>query len=187
MNTAKYMSAVRRLILMLAVLMGAILSGAAALPFDKYTINRNELPEEARQMLDEHFPKAKISMIKVDRHLLRKPDYDVKLTNGTKIEFSNKGRWTSVDCKNKDVPESLVPAAIRNNVGRRYAGESIRRISRSSLYYIVGLSGGRELKYDLLGIFQGEVNSREAEAFADEALAEADSIAAADSIAPIGQ
>lgn len=182
-----HMPAVRRLLTVLAVVLAGVLSGASALPFDKYTTNRDALPEAAQEMLQTHFPRARISMIKVDRHLLRKPDYDVKLTNGTKIEFSNKGRWTSVDCKNKDVPESLVPAAIRNNVGRRYAGESIRRISRSSLYYIVGLSGSRELKYDLLGIFQGEVNSREAEAFADEALAEADSIAAADSIAPIGQ
>ena len=42
-------------------------------------------------MLGEHFPKAKVSMIKVDRHLLKKTDYDVRLTNGTKIEFTNKG------------------------------------------------------------------------------------------------
>lgn len=41
--------------------------------FDKYTIDRENLPEEARQMIDEYFPKAKISMIKVDRHLLKKP------------------------------------------------------------------------------------------------------------------
>ena len=37
-------------------------------------------------MITTYFPKAKISMIKVDKHLLKKTDYDVKLVNGTKIE-----------------------------------------------------------------------------------------------------
>lgn len=107
-------------------------------------------------MLDEHFPKARVSMIKVDRHLLRRTDYDVRLTNGTRIEFSNKGRWTHVDSKKKSVPESLVPKTIRSSVEKKYADRNIVRISRSSLYYTVGLSDGKELKYDLLGILQGE-------------------------------
>lgn len=165
----------RKLIMMIAV-MFSVISVSAALPFDKYSINRKDLPEAAQEMLDEHFPKARISMVKVDRHLLKRTDYDVKLTNGTKIEFSNKGRWTLVDCKKKSVPESLVPKAIRNSVTKKYPEEKIVRISRSSLYYIVGLSNGKELKYDRLGIFQGEVTRQQAEAFEAAALAEADSI-----------
>lgn len=165
---------IKKLTVMIALMLG-VLSASAALPLDKYSINRNDLPQEAREMLDEHFPKAKVSMIKVDRHLLKKTDYDVKLTNGTRIDFSNKGRWTHVDCKKKSVPESLVPKAIRNSVSKKYSGEKIVRISRSSLYYTVGLAGGKELKYDLLGIFQGELTPKEAAEFDAEALAEADS------------
>jgi hypothetical protein len=167
----------RKIIIMIVMMVGTI-SVFAALPFDKYSINRNDLPEAAKEMLDEYFPKAKVSMIKVDRHLLKKTDYDVKLTNGTKIEFSNKGKWTNVDCKKKSVPESLVPKAIRNSVAKKYAGEKIVRISRSSLYYTVGLSNDRNLKYDRLGIFQCELTPQEAEVFETEALVEADSIAA---------
>lgn len=163
----------RKLIVIIAVVLGVI-SASAKLPLDKYTISRNELPEAAREMLDEYFPKAKVSMIKVDRHLLKRTDYDVKLTNGTKIEFSNKGRWTHVDCKKKSVPETLVPKTIRNSVAKKYPDEIIVRISRSSLYYTVGLANGKELKYDLLGIFQGELTKQEAEAFEADARAEAD-------------
>lgn len=163
-----------RKLIMTLILMLVMMSAAAALPFDKYSINRKDLPEAAREMLDEHFPKGKVSMIKVDRHLLKRTDYDVKLTNGTKIEFSNKGRWTHVDCNKKSVPESLVPKSIRNSVAKKYAGQKIVRISRSSLYYTVGLANGKELKYDRLGIFQGELSRAEAEAFEAEALAEAD-------------
>ena len=167
----------RKIIIMIVMMVGTI-SVFGALPFDKYSINRNDLPEAAKEMLDEYFPKAKVSMIKVDRHLLKKTDYDVKLTNGTKIEFSNKGKWTNVDCKKKSVPESLVPKAIRNSVAKKYAGEKIVRISRSSLYYTVGLSNDKNLKYDRLGIFQCELTPQEVEVFETEALVEADSIAA---------
>lgn len=170
------MPMIRNLILMITILAG-MTSASAALPFDKYSIDRKDLPEDAREMLDEYFPKAKVSMIKVDKHLLKKTDYVVKLTNGTKIEFSNKGSWKLVDCQKKSVPEALVPKAIRNSVSKKYSGEKIVRISRSSLYYIVGLANGKELKYDRLGIFQRELTDGEAEALEAEARSESDSIA----------
>lgn len=164
----------KKIFVLIALMLGAVCA-YAALPFDKYTISRKELPDAARSMLDEHFPKSKVSMIKVDRHLLKKTDYDVKLTDGTKIEFSHKGEWTHIDCKKKCVPESLIPKAIRNGVAKKYDDAKIVRISRSALYYTVGLSNGRTLKYDRLGIFQGELTPKEAEEFEAEALTEADS------------
>lgn len=91
---------------MLTLMLMAV-SASAKLPLDKYSVNRNDLPQAAREMLDKYFPKAKVSMVKVDRHFLKRTDYDVKLTNGTKIEFSNKGRWTHVDCKRGVCPKSL--------------------------------------------------------------------------------
>lgn len=158
---------------MLTLMLMAV-SASAKLPLDKYSVNRNDLPQAAREMLDKYFPKAKVSMVKVDRHFLKRTDYDVKLTNGTKIEFSNKGRWTHVDCKKRSVPEELVPKAIRNSVSKKYPKDKIVRISRSSLYYTIGLANGKELKYDKLGIFQGELTRQEAAEFEAQALAEAD-------------
>ena len=49
---------------------------------DKYTLDRDNLPVKAQEMITTYFPKAKMSMIKVDKHLLKKTDYDVKLVNG---------------------------------------------------------------------------------------------------------
>lgn len=164
----------RKLLVILTMAL-MVISASAKLPLDKYSVNRKDLPQAAREMLDEYFPKAKVSMVKVDRHFLKRTDYDVKLTNGTKIEFSNKGSWIHVDCKKKSVPEALVPKAIRNSVSKKYSGQKIVRISRSSLYYTIGLANGKELKYDKLGIFQGELTPQEAEEFEAQALAEADS------------
>lgn len=59
--------------ILLLLLLVTMTGGVAHAFIDKYTINRENLPEEALEMLDEYFPKAKVSMIKVDRHLLKRP------------------------------------------------------------------------------------------------------------------
>lgn len=144
------------------VLLVALTASAIKLPFDKYTIKREELPQTAREMLDEHFPKKKVSMIKVDRHLLKKTDYDVRLTDGTVIEFNNKGEWTRVDCKKKAVPEALVGEKVRKSVGKRFPDLLITSVRKKALYQEIALSDGSRHKYDLLGIYQGPLTADEA-------------------------
>lgn len=134
----------------------AIIASTTAFAFvDSYTIKREQLPEEAQQMLDKYFPKAKIGMIKIDRHLLKKTDYDVRLVNGTTIEFNNSGKWTSVDCKSREVPEGLVTKTIRNYIQKNYADVKIVKVKKKSSGYEIGLSDGVDLKFNLLGQFKG--------------------------------
>lgn len=143
----------KKMILTLLLLITTV--GAANAIIDKYTIDRENLPAPAREMLDEYFPKAKIGMIKVDKHLLKKTDYDVRLVNGTTIEFSNSGKWTSVDCKSREVPEKLVPKAIRNYVSKNANGAKIVKIVKKTTSYEIGLSDGVEMTFNLLGQFKG--------------------------------
>lgn len=139
----------KKLILFLLLLITS--AGAAYAFIDSYTLDRKNLPEPAREMLDKYFPKAKVGMIKVDRHLLKKTDYDVRLVNGTTIEFSNSGKWKSVDCKTREVPEGLVMKPIRNYVTKNCNGAKIVRIVKKSSGYVIGLSDDIELKFNLLG------------------------------------
>lgn len=134
---------------------------AQASIFDKYTINREELPQQAREMLDEHFPKAKVSMIKVDRHLLKKTDYDVRLTNGTKIEFSNKGKWTSVDCGKREVPEALIPKTVAKYISKNLKGLKVVSIRSRNAGYDIGLSDGASHRFNLLGQYKGVIQDEE--------------------------
>ncbi len=139
------------LIALLLIICGA---GAASAFIDSYVIDRKNLPEQAQQMLSEYFPKAKVSLIKVDRHLLKKTDYDVKLVNGTKIEFTNAGKWKSVDCKTREVPEGLVTKPIRNYIKKNFPDVKIVKIEKKSGGYEIVLSDGVELKFNLLGQFK---------------------------------
>ncbi len=142
----------KKLLLLIALVLSVAVTASAQ---DKYSIDRDDLPQAAREFLTEHFPKAKVGLIKTDRHLLKKTDYDVKLVNGTKIEFSNSGRWTSVDCKKSAVPESIIPRAIRSYVKKNYPDVKIVKIERTSSKYEVGLSDDVGLTFNLLGQFKG--------------------------------
>ena len=143
----------KRILMILVIALGFVSSAFAFI--DEYTISRDKLPEEAQTMLNTYFPKAKIGMIKIDRHLLKKPDYEVRLTNGTTIEFRNNGKWKEVDCKSRPVPEGLIPKTILRHVKKNYEDVTIVKIEKKSSGYILELSDDVELKYDHLGIFKG--------------------------------
>ncbi|MDE5684408.1 MAG: PepSY-like domain-containing protein [Muribaculaceae bacterium] len=149
----------KRIILLIVAVIAIICQGYAFI--DSYTIDRDKLPEEAQNMLTEYFPKAKVSKIKVDRHLLKKTDYDVRLVNGTTIEFNNKGKWTSVDCKKREVPEALVIKPIRKYVTKNFSTLKIVKIRKKSGGYQVGLSDGVVLKFNLLGSYTGVLEIEE--------------------------
>lgn len=142
---------IKKLSIVLITLITSIFAGYA---IDKYSINREDLPEPAREFLNEYFPKAKVSMVKVDKHLLKKTDYDVKLVNGTKIEFNNAGGWTSVDCKTREVPAAIIMKPIRNYIAKNFPQTFVTSIEKKSSGYEVELNDGIELKFNLLGGFK---------------------------------
>lgn len=131
----------------------AIIASVSSVYADKYSINREDLPEAARNFLTEYFPKTKVGMVKTDKHLLRKTDYDVKLVNGTKIEFNNAGKWTTVDCKTREVPAGIIPKAIRTYVSKNFSDVIIVKIEKKHNKYEVTLSDDVELTFNLLGQF----------------------------------
>lgn len=140
----------KKLLIALLLAIGVAVTASA----DKYSISREDLPEPAREFLLKHFPKSKVSMVKTDRHLLKKTDYDVKLVNGTKIEFNNAGKWTSVDCKTREVPESIIMKPIRNYVKKNFPQTFITEIKKKGWGYEIELNDGVELKFNSLGGFK---------------------------------
>ena len=138
----------------LFLVMTLILSVVVGYAQDKYSINRNDLPEVSQKFLTDYFPKAKIGMVKTDKHLLKKTDYDVKLVNGTKIEFNNSGKWTSVDCKTREVPAGIIPKSIRTYVKKNFPDVKIVKIEKTSTKYEIKLSDDVELDFNLLGQFK---------------------------------
>lgn len=135
----------KKIILVLAAIFSIGVFSAAA-DNDKI-INKNQLPAPAQQFINEHFNGVDLSYAKEERDILKK-SYEVRLVNGAKIEFSDKGVWEEVDCQFGEVPAAIIPAAIKKYIDDNFAGEKVISIERNRYNYEVKLSNRLELKFD---------------------------------------
>ena len=110
-------------------------------------INKNQLPAKAQQFISEHFDGVDLSYAKEERDILKK-SYEVRLANGVKLEFSDKGVWEEIDCQFSEVPAAIIPVAIKNYIDENFAGEKVISIERNRFNYEVKLSNRLELKFD---------------------------------------
>ena len=109
-------------------------------------ISPGKLPQAALQTINTHLPGRKIAIAKVESELFSK-SYTVIFTNGEKIEFDGRGRWTEVKCKRSAVPASLVPAQIAQYIRANYPDCRILEIERDDEYE-VKLSNHVELTFN---------------------------------------
>lgn len=88
--------------------MNAIIKGALALflfllttitmDAQEQMIKESELPKEATTFLQKYFKDKTIHPVVKDTGN-RKTDYEIRLTDGTEIKFTEKGEWKKVDEK----------------------------------------------------------------------------------------
>lgn len=129
---------------------GAVASVAAR---DSYVHDDSVLPAAAKKVIDDNF-KSKVSIVKVDRDLDRKIEYEVILTDGTEISFDRHGNWENIEVnKNKSVPSSMIPAKIQYYVRTSQRRHKIIGIEKERNGYDVLLSNGVDLKFDKRGDF----------------------------------
>ena len=124
-----------------------VLSVMPACAGNDRVIDVAQLPTPAQQLLSSEFAGKQVSFVKADRDLLTL-DYDVVFSDGSAIEFDSRGQWEEINCRQGDVPESLVPEAIRQHVKAHYASERIRQIERRRRGYEIKLTNGLELKFN---------------------------------------
>lgn len=98
-------------------------------------ISPGKLPQAALQTINTHLPGRKIAIAKVESELFSK-SYTVIFTNGEKIEFDGRGRWTEIKCKRSAVPASLVPAQIAQYIRANYPDCRILEIERDDEYEV---------------------------------------------------
>ena len=130
----------------------ALMTNMACADNDKVTNNINELPQVSRTFLNNYFDGNKVSHIKIDKDLFLLVDsYDVILTDGTSVEFNRDGEWKEVKSFQQNIPDTLIPAEIRQYVSQNYPGQKIMTVERGKRKVSVDLANGLELKFDLNG------------------------------------
>ena len=94
-----------------------------------------------------YFPQATISATVPDGR-----EFDVMLSDNTKLEFTHKVEWESVDCEHSTiytfVPSALVPQQITNYVNQNYPNNTIVKISKDGRNWDIELNNDIEIEFN---------------------------------------
>lgn len=106
-------------IALLALLVG--ISSALA----DMVVPANQLPAAAQNFLSTHFKGVGIGLVERDMD-----SFDVKLTDGTEVDFNINGEWTQVDGKYKPIPTGFIPSAVLSKVQASQPNAQIMEVDR---------------------------------------------------------
>lgn len=111
-------------------------------------IQVSELPQVAQQFIKKHFADQSVAMAKMETEFMDK-SYDVIFTNGDKVEFDKKGKWTNVDCRHTQVPAEVIPVDVQKYVTQNYPDAKILKIEVTDRKgYEIDLSNGFDIEFD---------------------------------------
>ena len=101
----------------------------------KRTIDPENLPKPAIELIQKHWPSCVI---------------DYAFIDGTMIEFNSKGVWKEMKCTD-GLPVTLVPGNITRYVVNRYPKQLIIKCEKMRGGYEVKLTNGLEIQFDMQG------------------------------------
>ena len=128
----------------------AILAISLALSFsakaEERPIDVGQLPTTTLNFLSTHFASADVAFATVEREMLD-TDYEVRLADGTTLDFDGRGNWTEISNKRSGVAPSVVPTAVSKYVDSQYPGQKFIKVERNKYNYEVKLTNGFELLF----------------------------------------
>lgn len=134
------------------ILLASFAMASFAVNAQEEIIKENELPAPAITFLTTNFKNNPVRTVVKDTDR-RKVTYEVTLTDGTEVEFTQKGDWKEVDGDKKPIPTAFIPKAILDYVKAKYPNEQITHIDKGLRDYDVDLTNGLDLEFDLKGKF----------------------------------
>ncbi len=111
-----------------------------------------DLPKPAQVFVETYFAKADITVILYEREGLHN-EYEVRLNDGTKMEFDYQGSLEKVDCQTRPVPAGVVPALIADYVTANHPTMFIVEYSIDRRKQTVELNTEMEIEFDKAGNF----------------------------------
>ena len=117
---------------------------------DNY-INASLLPTEAQNFLSEHYASVEVLSVIKDYDDFGYT-YEVRLADGTHIEFRKNGEWKEIENRTSGVPNAGIPAKILEYVTTNYPDNFIVDIEKDH-QIDVELNDGLDLEFSLDGDF----------------------------------
>lgn len=104
----------------IALLGAGLFATAAFAGGDEVPVRMHELPDAAKTLVKKYFHDIEVVSSTMERGVA--PSYEVKLADGTKIDFDARGEWTDVERPGGVVPDGLIPPADSEIRGRELSG-----------------------------------------------------------------
>ncbi|MTH16752.1 PepSY-like domain-containing protein [Flavobacterium sp. LC2016-01] len=109
-------------------------------------IETSELPKPAQEFLQKHFNYTTVDIAKKDAEHGEK-GYEVKLKDGTEVEFWKDGSYREVDGGKNPIPTDYIPANIRDYISKNYPNEKITHIDYGHKDVDVDLTNQIDLEF----------------------------------------
>src|SRR4051812_12688575 len=128
-------------IILLVSLFGFIISANA-----QKKIEVSELPQPAQEFLKKHFGNTSVDIAKKDAEHGEK-GYEVKLKDGTEVEFWKDGSYREVDGDDKPIPTAFIPQSVKDYVAKNHPNEKITHIDYGHKDLDVDLTNKIDLEF----------------------------------------
>ncbi|SHL69514.1 PepSY-like domain-containing protein [Flavobacterium saccharophilum] len=128
-------------IIIAVLLLGFVISAKA-----QKKIETTELPKPAQEFLEKHFSYTTVEVAKKDAEHGEK-GYEVKLKDGTEVEFWKDGSYREVDGDDKPIPTEFIPASVKDYVAKNYPNEKITHIDYGHKDLDVDLTNDIDLEF----------------------------------------
>lgn len=109
-------------------------------------IEITELPKPAQEFLQKHFSKTTVESAQKDAEHGEK-GYEVKLKDGTEVEFWKDGSYREVDGDDKPIPTDFIPSSVKDYVAKNYPNEKITHIDYGHKDLDVDLTNDIDLEF----------------------------------------
>lgn len=109
-------------------------------------IEVSELPKPAQDFLKKHFDYTTVEVAKKDAEHGEK-GYEVKLKDGTEVEFWKDGSYREVDGGNNPIPTAFIPDNIKAYVAKNHPNEKITHIDYGHKDLDVDLTNNIDLEF----------------------------------------
>lgn len=136
---------VRKLLAFLPILLGVWMLSSCD---DEKKIDFGDLPSEARSFIENYFPSADILSIVQEKEDGRK-EYQVKLSNGTDMEFDEDGEWTNIECYFIPLPTGILPANVITKVEELHPEAYINGVEKELGGYVVEVTDAGGIDWDM--------------------------------------
>lgn len=131
----------KKIIIIAVLMLGFALSANA-----QKKIEITELPKPAQEFLKKYFSNSAIDVVKKDAEHGEK-GYEVKLKDGTEIEFWKDGSYREVDGGKSPIPTGFIPVSVKDYVAKNHPNEKITHIDYGHKDLDVDLTNNIDLEF----------------------------------------